>query len=320
MNGLRTLNPVLDRELRERSRTMRSMVMLSLFLGVLILVLFVTYKGTESASNFSGDPLASLTLRAGRSMFEWVLAAELAIMLFIIPGISANAIAGERDRQTLIPLQVTMVGPFGIFIGKVLSSSGFVLLLVMAAAPVMTVPYLVGGISLTQVFLSLLTLVVLGILLAAMGVACSAIFRRTLTATLASYGVILLLVGGTVIGLAVLSIIDASRGIDPVEPRMEALYANPFVALADAAGNIDTPGFGPFSPVKQVLVESQLGPNISVEGGRAFNNQTGEMVELEAGSGLPLWIRSLGSIALIAVVLSLIGIRRLRAPQKDIRP
>ncbi len=319
-SGLRTLNPVLDRELRERSRTMRSIVMLTLFLATLILVLLVTYEGTESASAFNGDPFAALTLRAGRSMFEWILATELAIMLFIIPGISANAIAGERDRQTLIPLQVTLVGPLGIFLGKVLSSSGFVLLLIVAAAPIMAIPYVVGGISLTQVLLSLLSLVVLGVMLAAIGVACSAIFRRTLTATLASYGMVLLLTGGTVVALAVLSVIDSSRGVDEVEPQLAALYANPFVAVADAAGDIGSAGFGPFSPIKKLFIESQLGGDVVIQGDVVFDNQTGEMVDVEPEGGIPLWIRSLGTISMLALVLSFFGVRRLRAPQRDIRP
>ncbi|MCP3989389.1 MAG: hypothetical protein GY724_09965, partial [Actinomycetia bacterium] len=89
MMRLHALNPVLDRELRQRSRAMRSMIILTLFLGLLIGVMFLAYKGSEATSSFSGDPISALTVRTGRSMFEWVLTAELIILLFIIPGISA---------------------------------------------------------------------------------------------------------------------------------------------------------------------------------------------------------------------------------------
>ncbi len=320
---LQTLNPVLDRELRQRSRSTRSMVLLTLFLGLLIAVMFLAYKGSETTAGFSADPISALTIRVGRSMFEWVLAAQLVILLFIIPGISAGSIAGERDRQTLIPLQVTLIGPFQIFLGKVLASSSFILLLIVAAAPVMAVPYLVGGISLSQVLLSLVCLLGIGFLLAVIGVACSAIFRRTQTATLAAYAMVLVLTFGTLILLAVTAVVDASRGTDPAEPRLMALYPNPFLAVADAAGEIGSPSAGPFSPIKQLFLESRTGPDMEVmndgRGVVVFNALTGQPVALDSATGgVPLWVRSLGIQAGLALVLAVIGVRRLRAPQKEL--
>ncbi len=315
---MQQLNPVFDRELRQRSRSMRSMVMMTLYLALLVVVLYVVYKGSESTQAFNNDPMSALTNRVGRSMFEWVLAAQLAILLFIIPGISAGAIAGERDRQTLIPLQVTLMSPRAIFMGKVMSSSSFVLLLLVASFPVMAVPYLVGGISLRQVMLSLLTLMVTGLLLAVMGVACSAIFRRTQTATLAAYGLALALTLGTIVGLAVLAVIDASRGTDTVEPRLVALYPNPFVAVADAAGDLGGVGDGPFSPIKQVFIESQFGSNVFIENGVAFDPETGEQFQPESIGAFPIWARGLLTQAGIALVLAVLAVRRLRAPSKEL--
>jgi ABC-2 type transport system permease protein len=334
---LQTLNPVLDRELRQRSRSKRSVVLVTLFLALLTGVLFLAYKGSQSTAQFTSDPISALTIKVGRTMFEWVLAAQLVILLFMIPGISAGAIAGERDRQTLIPLQVTLVGPIQIFVGKVLASSSFILLLVVASAPIMAIPYLVGGISLSNVIRALVALLIIGFLMAVIGVSCSAIFRRTQTATLAAYFMVLVLTLGTVVGLVVLAVIDASRGSDTVEPRLVALYPNPFVAIADAAGEIGSPSNGPFSPVKQVFLEAQLGPNatvitdqIAVEGpggvfggggGRpiVIDQNTGQPLEVNSTwSGVPLWIRSLGVQAAVALALAVPAVRRLRAPQKEL--
>lgn len=315
--NVRHLNPVFDRELRQRSRSRRSMLMMTLFLLLLVGVLFVVYKGSESSAQFNFDPISALTVRVGRTMFEWVLAAELVVLLFIVPGVSASAVSGERDRQTLIPLQVTLIGPLGIFFGKVASSSAFVLLLVIAALPVLTVPYLVGGISLTNVVLSVITLLLLGVMLAMIGVSCSAIFKRTQTATLAAYGVVLTLVFGTLIALAVLSIIDSSRGDDEVDPPLAALYPNPFIAIADAAGDIGSPGDGPFTPIKQEFIRSQAGDNVFFNGNVPIDGDTGEVVDLDGlGGGVPLWIRSLLSIFVPSALLSVVAVRRLRAPHR----
>ena len=318
---LQTLNPVLDRELRQRSRSRRSVVILFFFLVFLTIVLWGSYKGVEGTADFGFDPFAALTNRVGRTTFEWVLAVELTILLFLIPGISSGAIAGERDRQTLVPLQVTMVGPGGIFFGKVLASSSFVLLLVVASAPIMAVPYLLGGISLGNVITALLTLLAIGFFLAVIGVGCSAIFRRTQTATLAAYGMVLLLVLGTII-LAVLSaVIDGSRSTDPAEPRLVTLYPNPYLALTAAAGEIGTPSDGPLSPMKEAFIESEVGGGLVIDGGFAFDPRTGQPVDVPDGgfAGLPLWVTSLGSIALIAAFFAIVGVRRLRAPSRELR-
>ena len=188
---------MLDRELRQRSRSRRSVVLVTLFLALLIGVLFIAYKGSETTSQFSSDPITALTMRTGRTMFEWVLATQMVVLLFMIPGLSAGAVAGERDRQTLVPLQVTLIGPVQIFVGKVLASSSFILLLVIASAPVLAVPYLVGGISLGDVARALGVMLAIGFIMAVIGVSCSCIFRRTQTATLAAYAMVLVLTLGS---------------------------------------------------------------------------------------------------------------------------
>ncbi|MEM9134002.1 MAG: ABC transporter permease subunit [Actinomycetota bacterium] len=315
-----TVNPVLDRELRQRSRSLRSLIILTLFLGLLAGVMFLAYEGNRASNQFAFDPIAALTRNTGRSMFEWVLAAELILLLFLVPGLSAGSIAGERDRQTLVPLQVTMLGPVQIFVGKVLASSVFLLLLVVGSAPILTVPYLIGGISLSQVLLSLATLLTIGFLMAVIGVGCSSLFRRTQTATLAAYAVVLALTLGTVILLGVVAIFENARNPDEfVEPRIEALYLNPFLAVADAAGETGRSQSGPFSPIKQVILESQLdNEDVWFEGNVAIDGRTGQVVEPPGTGFLPIWVRSLLSIGLVAAVFGIIGVRRLRAPQREL--
>lgn len=315
MISLHSLNPVLDRELRQRSRSRRSVVMMTLFLLLMTGIAYLVYKAEQTSVDFNLDPFAALTVKVGRSMFEWILAGELLVLLFLIPGISANAISGERDRQTLIPLQVTLVGPVGIYIGKVLASSAFIMLLVVASVPVLAIPFLIGGISLSNVLLSFFVLMVTGFLMSSIGVSCSAIFRRTQTATLAAYGMALAMVVGTLIALAVTGIVDASRGVDEVRPSLAVLYPNPFVGVAAAAGDIGSPGDGPFTPIKTAFIETQAGPNVMIEGNIALDPNTGERIEFNQGlNDMPLWLRSLLSQALIAAFLAFFAIRRLRAP------
>lgn len=310
--AVRQLNPVFDRELRQRSRNGRSLVVMVVFLLLALGVAYLTYLG-ETASGIS-DPFGVLSLSIGRTMFEWVLVLELVLLLFVVPGLSAGAITGERDRQTLIPLQVTMVGPVGIFLGKVLSSSSFVLLLVVASTPIMAVAYLLGGITISQVVWSMLVLVVLGFLLAVIGVSCSALTRGTAASTLFAYGLSLLLTAGTLVAFGAMTIAYASTN-----PQMDAppdwaaipFAFNPFVALAAAAGdlNANISGAWPLSGIKQAMF--------------AWLRSDGFMRPVEGNTGdwfgLTMWLACLAGIGGLSLMMAWRSVLRLRTPTEIVR-
>ncbi len=308
------IRPVLDRELRQRSRTARSMVVMTIFLLLALGVAFITYTG-ETAS--FGDDFGIARQNVGRSVFEWVLILELVLLLFVVPGISSGAITGERDRQTLIPLQVTLIGPSGIFFGKVLASSAFVLLLIVATAPILATAYLLGGVAFSQIVTGILALMLIGFLLAVLGVACSAMLRRTAAATLISYGLILALCIGTAVIFAVFMILYVTTNNNDPENILTFLtpfYWNPFVLLAGAAGEVsDVNGPWPLSGIRTGFVEAQDFPN-----GRfaeEFDGPGGiagfESSDLRV---VPLWLRAALAQSALALLVAWVGIRRLRTP------
>ncbi|MDH3292797.1 MAG: ABC transporter permease [Acidimicrobiia bacterium] len=310
-NAIQDVRPVLERELRQRSRTARSMVVMTIFLLLALGVAFITYAG-ETAS--FGNDFGVARQNVGRSVFEWVLILELVLLLFVVPGISAGAITGERDRQTLLPLQVTLIGPFGIFFGKVLASSAFVLLLIVATAPILATAYLLGGVAFSQIITGILALMVIGFLLAVVGVACSAMLRRTAAATLISYGMILALCIGTAVVFAVFMILYVTtNNSDPdnILVFLTPFYWNPFVLLAGAAGEVsDVNGPWPLSGIRVGFVEAQDFPNgrfVEGPGGLAgFENSDLRVV--------PLWLRATLAQGAVAALLAWAGIRRLRTP------
>lgn len=292
------LNPVLDRELRQRSRSAKSVVMMSFLLVLLTGVLYLVFLATEQNSRFQ-DPLDRLSSGVGATMFEWVLFAELFLLLLIIPGISASAISGERDRQTLIPLQITLMGRHGIFFGKVAASSAFVLLLLVASAPLLAVPYLLGGISLFRILMGFAVTLATGVLYATLGVACSAFFRRTQTATLMTYVLVVFMTVGTLVIIVIIQILSTLNG-DFDEPSTWPLYANPFVGLAAAAGEFGR-GFdnvGPFSGIKEGLFGDNFGG--------------------QDRSGRPDFLISLGVQATFVGFWVILALRKLRLPKAEV--
>ena len=251
LTALPPVNPVLARELKQRMRGRHVWLVVTLYLTVLAVILRWVYVAS-SRDEFDGsfDLLASAT--AGRAIFQWLLFFMLLLVCFIVPGLTAGAISGERERQTMVALQLTLLRPRSIVVGKLLASLAFVVLLIIASLPLVTVPFLVGGVSLSEVVKGLCMVVATAVTLACLTLACSAVFRRTQAATVVAYGITLALVLGTLLVYGAQQV--PRRGIGP-RPEPWILALNPFAATADVVqGRRESLGFAsPFGPLHDLL-------------------------------------------------------------------
>jgi ABC-type transport system involved in multi-copper enzyme maturation permease subunit len=248
------LNPVLGRELRQRMRGRGAWMVLTLYTAVLALLLWLVYDATSRPSGFEFESEALRAASAGRSVFHWLLFFMLGLICFIVPGLTAASIAGERERQTLVPLQVTLLSARSIVVGKLLASLAFVVLLIVATLPLVGVSFLLGGVSAAEVAKGVGMVLVVAVALAALGVACSTVLRRTQTATVTAYGLTLALVVGTFIVYGAQRVAD-QRTSGTTEPVVLAL--NPFAATADVVRgrSTSTDLLSPFTPLQELLDE-----------------------------------------------------------------
>lgn len=337
------LNPVLAKELRTRLQSPRAWILLTVYLILLGGILYIAYTA-ESATN--GDPfLADSPTRfasAGRTMFELVILFMLLLVLFLVPGFTSGAIAGERERQTLVPLQVTLLRPWQIVVGKVGSSFAMLALLVVAAAPFLGVAYLVGGVTMPTVVKGVGVVLFTGLVLSVVTVGCSTVFRRVQVATVISYAVVVFLLIGTTVAWKVVEQIDGSRGTDPAAAPKELVALNPLFLAADVLVDTDTllsDTDGPFRWLAQELHREdfaqfeqfpfpqefeEFGVAELDARGFAVQGDFGQVVDFDefgnpvfAGAGddeFPFWALSLIGLYLAAVVAGAVAIRRLRTP------
>jgi ABC-type transport system involved in multi-copper enzyme maturation permease subunit len=163
---------------------------------------------------------------------------ELLLIAFMTPALTAGAIAGERERQTLDLLLCTRVRPVGIILGKLLSSMLFVLLLLLLSVPLFSAVFLFGGIELDQVLIVLLIGLVTAVTLASLGLLCSTIARRATGATVASYALAFLLLFGTLLTAQLTynstptNVKALARSL-PVTPAPPAyIFASPVTAIS----------------------------------------------------------------------------------------
>ncbi len=239
------LNPVLGREVKERMRSRRAVIMLIFFLGILALILYLTYRAGLLMLNDSFSPIRGNSAALGRLMYEWLFFFLALFVGFMAPGVAAGGIVGERERRTLHPLQVTLLRPRSIVLGKLGASLAFVTLLVVATAPLFAVPLVLGGVTPGQVLRGFVVLFALEVALASMATYMSAVARRVQFAIVAAYGLAILLGVGTALmfGAEMLW-----RSAGDREPRFEdavMVYFNPAAALADAVTDNSSNDFVP---------------------------------------------------------------------------
>ncbi|MGE5701264.1 MAG: ABC transporter permease [Clostridia bacterium] len=193
MNVLRRLrNPVLMNEMKLRMRTMRSPWMIFLYLLVLggfslTLVFMMTGSGSFYRPNET------------RELFMMLSMLQLGMVCFVVPGLTAGSISGERERQTLPIMLTTNVSATKLILGKCMASLSFMTFLIIASLPLYTIVFLYGGVSpvqLVKVFgFYLVTMLGFG----SIGMLLSTLLKRTGVATVITYAVVFVYTVGTMI-------------------------------------------------------------------------------------------------------------------------
>ena len=323
----RPMNPVLARELRQRMRGRWAPVVITIYLlllaGVMQLVHTAYVRNSDVGSALDAGGL-------GRTLFQTLIFFMLLLLCFLVPGLSAAAVAGERERQTLVPIQVTMLKPLSIVTGKLMASLAFVLLLLTATLPLISVSLIIGGVGLPEVFRAMGMLFLTAVLLASIAVATSSVLRRVQAATVVAYGFTFMLLLGTLLGFAAQLVITQK----PVREQPQGLLAfNPVFAMADVIGGRDEnlSGGSPFEPAQALLRERDGAHEVfdveqglqgaGVVGGEARNfvgepPQFQRQIQQAARNerAIPFWLVSVFCWSLVIAGSLFIASRRLRAP------
>ncbi|WP_247827863.1 ABC transporter permease [Arthrobacter antioxidans] len=146
----------------------------------------------------------------GGILFDLIVGFVLFFGLLVSPGLSANAINGDRAGGTLAILQVTLLTPGQLLAGKWLASWVGSLAFLVLSSPFILWALALGGVDGQEAVVSLLMLAVeLGVV-CAIGVGVSALANRPLFSIVSTYMVVALLAIGTVIvfGLSTLLVME----------------------------------------------------------------------------------------------------------------
>lgn len=178
-------NPIVKKDLQVTARSMRlswGLFAYEALLTMTFLLALSVIQNTGSSFYGSSNVYSRLIY-----LFPTLSIAQVCIVALIVPIITASSISGEKERQTFDIMLTTCMSPFSIVLGKVMSAVLRILFFVAAGLPIMALAFVVGGLSWSYLFYFVLTIILLSLLSGSIGILCSALCRRSITAVILSY-------------------------------------------------------------------------------------------------------------------------------------
>lgn len=178
-------NPIVKKDLQVTARSMRLSWGVFAYETVLTMafLLALAVIQQESRSIYTTGNIYAYLIY----LFPVLSIAQVCIVALIVPVITASSISGEKERQTFDIMLTTCMSPFSIVLGKVASAVLRILFFVMAGMPIMALAFVAGGLSWSYLFYFILTIILLSLLSGSIGILCSALCRRSITAVVLSY-------------------------------------------------------------------------------------------------------------------------------------
>lgn len=179
------LNPIVKKDMQVTARSMKFSWGLFAYEVVLVLafLLAMAVIQSESESIYSDNNIYSYLIY----LFPVLAVAQVGIVALTVPIITASSISGERERQTFDIMLTTCMSPFSIVLGKVISAVIRILFFVVAGMPIMALSFVAGGLRWSSLFYFVLTIILLSVLSGSIGIFCSALCRKSITAVILSF-------------------------------------------------------------------------------------------------------------------------------------
>lgn len=336
-------------EIRRRLRAGRWRLLLVVWFLVLLVVTALVRANVDINDSFDDEELDR-----GPAMFGVLMLLVLGLSLLIVPSLTSASVNGDRDRGVLATLQVSRLSAAEIAFGKFLAAWGAAMVFLAVTLPLVVWCMVEGGTPLGRVVVSLVVVALLLGVVAALGLALSALLARTTTSAVLSYLTVFTLMAGTllVFGLAtaatreettrtyrvpvrdpqtreIVSYRERSYTSDRVRPDRTwwLLAPNPFVVLTDAAPALPEPRrvpgedyvpdqIDPLGEISKSVRELRLPPDDDdrIAGTATYDDSD----EPEDGRGPLVWPTGLAVNLVLAAGALWVTVRKLRTPSRKL--
>lgn len=196
------ISPIYKTELRINVRSKKMVVLiLSFNLILAAITLYSLYF------NFEAKEIAEYSTML--NIYALIVTMLFTFCILIVPGVTASSITSEREKQTIGILLSTNVSTIDIVISKLISSISQVMLLIISSMPIVSLIFLIGGVTFMNMIEMFLLLMVTTVYVGSISLFWSAVAKRSLTATICAYC--------SIFGIMFLTLI----------PNMIAIFTNP---------------------------------------------------------------------------------------------
>jgi hypothetical protein len=186
---------IVHKEYRQRARGVATLGLIITYTIILGGVSFFVYAGSYAA-------LAGNTKSAGEVGLAMSIAtfiAQMIMALLLSLSLNASTIASEKDQETFDLLNLTLFKSYEIVMGKYLSSTGFLFILVVTALPVYALAFTFGGVVLEAFWQLAVVVIGMTLFISSVGLLLSLISDDVRTALGRSFFVLIVL--GLVTGI-----------------------------------------------------------------------------------------------------------------------
>lgn len=223
-------NPILTREIRTRLRGMRFMFIITVFLSIAGLAVWFTLL-SQANSGASLNP-ASI----GEKTFALLSFAMLVLICLFAPAFTVGAFAQEHQQQTFEMLQVTLLKPWSMIMGKWAASLMMVLLLLISLIPLLGLCFLFGGVTLMELIAVAIIAIMTAVFFSSIGLLGSSICRRMPASIGFSYLIVFIL---CVLNFLIYFVAEEAFSIHPEDNlALLTMAVNPFFMMMGVLGSL----------------------------------------------------------------------------------
>src|SRR5262249_55394604 len=117
--------------------------------------LSASLQNTRTTTYYNGETTVHDTSSIGPQMFGILMLFVLGLMLIISPTLTSQSVNGDRERGTLATLQVTLLSPSDIAIGKLLAGWSVGLVALGLTVPFVVWSLIEGGVGVLHAVVTL---------------------------------------------------------------------------------------------------------------------------------------------------------------------
>lgn len=174
-----TGNPIVEREFRTNLRRSRTYLVRTAYVLALLPALLLVGAGRRT-------PLGT------REAFLVLIWLQLATVVFLAPVFTAGVLSSERRRRTLGTLLLSELEPWQIVTGTFLPRAAYLVMVILAAVPVLILWIIFGSITGLEILASQGVILSVAVLGAAVGLFWSSLTEKAISALLASYATLMI--------------------------------------------------------------------------------------------------------------------------------